>query len=194
MRSLWPSLAGTVCFTQAGKISSRPSLLCALAPLAVSRVYCRGLGMIIDGARVLELDARAGRRHGDVVDAAQIVVGMMVRRMIGAGRIDVGPAAGDVHRILVDLQEARDAAGRRLDQLHEFGEGRPLVQVLRRLPVAAGRNLGPRRDQPLDLGLQLGVERRGLGGLEVDDPEGRREEFLDFLLLDHGGEYSPHSS
>ena len=48
MRSLWPSLAGTVCLSHAGKISSRPSLLCALAPLAVSRVYCRGLGMIIE--------------------------------------------------------------------------------------------------------------------------------------------------
>ena len=49
MRSVCPSLAGTLCFTQAGKISSRPSLLCASAPLAVSRVYWRGLGMIIDG-------------------------------------------------------------------------------------------------------------------------------------------------
>ena len=48
MRSLWPSLAGTVCFSQAGKITSRPSLLCALAPLAVNLVYCRGLGMIIE--------------------------------------------------------------------------------------------------------------------------------------------------
>ena len=57
MRSLWPSLAGTVCFNQAGKISSRPSLLCALAPLAVSRVYCLGLGHDHRGlpARVLEV-------------------------------------------------------------------------------------------------------------------------------------------
>src|SRR5882724_3163865 len=49
MRSVCPSLAGTLCFTHAGRISSRPSLLWASAPLAVSRVYCRGLGMIIDG-------------------------------------------------------------------------------------------------------------------------------------------------
>lgn len=27
IRSLWPLLAGTVCFNQAGKMSSRPSLL-----------------------------------------------------------------------------------------------------------------------------------------------------------------------
>ena len=49
MRSVSPSLAGTLCFTQAGKISSRPSLLSASAPLAVYGVYCRGRGMIIDG-------------------------------------------------------------------------------------------------------------------------------------------------
>ncbi len=42
----------------------------------------------------------------------------------------------------------------------------------------------------LDLGLELRVERRRLGGLEVDHPERRREEFLDFLLLDHAREYS----
>src|SRR4051812_24716999 len=48
-RSVWPSLAGTLCLSHAGKISNRPSLHCASAALAVSRVYCRGLGMIIDG-------------------------------------------------------------------------------------------------------------------------------------------------
>src|SRR5262249_28797200 len=45
MRSVWPWLDGTLCFSQAGKISRRPSLLSALAELAVSREYCRGLGM-----------------------------------------------------------------------------------------------------------------------------------------------------
>ena len=48
MRSLCPSLAGTVCFSQDGKITMRPSLLEALAPFAVRRVYWRGLGMIIE--------------------------------------------------------------------------------------------------------------------------------------------------
>ena len=110
---------------------------------------------------------------------------MMVHRVVGAGRIDVGPAAGDAHRILVDLQEAGDAARRGLDQLGELGEGGLGVQVLRRLPVAAGGNLGPGRDQALDLGLELGVQRRRRGGLQVHDPQRRREDFLDFLLFDH---------
>ncbi len=48
MRSLSPSLAGTVCFSHEGKITMRPSRLGALAPLAVRRVYWRGLGMIIE--------------------------------------------------------------------------------------------------------------------------------------------------
>ena len=49
MRSVLPWFDGTLCFSQAGKISRRPSLLSASAALAVSREYCRGLGMIIDG-------------------------------------------------------------------------------------------------------------------------------------------------
>ena len=40
--------------------------------------------------------------------------------MVGAGRIDVRPAAGDRDRILIDLQEAGDAASGRLDQLREL--------------------------------------------------------------------------
>ena len=55
----------------------------------------------------------------------------------------------------------------RLDELHELAEGRPGVQVLRRLPVAAGGKGGARRDQPLDLGLQFRIEARGGGRLEV---------------------------
>src|SRR5260370_24107887 len=49
MRSVWPWFDGTLCLSQAGKINMRPSLLSASAALAVSREYCRGLGMIIDG-------------------------------------------------------------------------------------------------------------------------------------------------
>ncbi len=142
-------------------------------------------------ARILEQDQRARCRHRHVVDAAQIVVRMMVHRVIGARRIDVGPAARDGHRVLIDLQEARDTACGRFDQLGELGKGRPRVQVLRRLPVAARRNGRTRRDQPLDLGFQLGVQRRRGGGLEIHDPQRGREEFLDVLLLDHAGRSYP---
>jgi hypothetical protein len=110
---------------------------------------------------------------------------MMVHGMIGAGRIDVGPAAGDAHRILIDLQEAGDAARCGLDQLHELGEGGLGVQVLRRLPVAAGGDLGPGLDQPLDLGLERGVQAGRGGRLQVHDPERRGKDFLNFLLFDH---------
>ena len=136
---------------------------------------------------------RARLGHGNVIDAAQVVVRVIMGRVEAARRIDVGPAAGDHHRVLLDLQVLRDAPGGDLDQLGELGEGGTRMQVLWRLPVAAARHLGARRDDLLDLGLELGVERHGIRRRDVDGPQGRGEEFLDFLLQLHGFDFNGNS-
>jgi len=105
--------------------------------------------------------------------------------MVGAGRIDVGPAARDHHRKLLDLKVLRDALRDNLDELGEVGEGRTCVQILRRLPVAAARHLRARRDNILDFGFEPGVEGYGVRRGKVDDPKRRGEDFLNFLLYSH---------
>jgi hypothetical protein len=144
-----------------------------------------GPGHHQDRSRVLENECRATLGYGDIVDTAQVIVRVIVGGVVGAGRIDVCPAARDHHRKTLDLKVLRDAAGGDLDQLGEVGEGRTCVQILRRLPVAAARYLRARRDDILDFRFELGVEGCSIRRGKVDDPKRRGEEFLDFLLYSH---------
>lgn len=83
-----------------------------------------------DRPRILEYESRAAFGCGDVIDTTQVIVRVIVRGVVGAGRIDVGPAAGDHHRILFDVQVLRDALCCNLDQLGEIGEGRTRMQIM----------------------------------------------------------------
>ena len=83
--------------------------------------------------------------------------------------------------------------GNLFDQFGEAGESRPRVQILRRLPVAATRHLGTRRNDFFDFGFEVGIEGHGVRRRDVDNPKRRREKFLDFLLHLHVS-YYPETS
>src|SRR6266496_3951169 len=78
------------------------------------------------------------RRGPDIVDAAQVIVGMavsLVRRTPGEnGR----PAAGDFEGLVADLQESQNAPCRIADAGDEILKLLPCMQCLFRLPSPAG--------------------------------------------------------
>ena len=74
-----------------------------------------------DRSRVLENERRTALGHGDIVDTAQVIVRVIVGGVVGAGRIDVCPAARDHRRKALDPQVLRDALGDDLDQPGEVG-------------------------------------------------------------------------
>ena len=112
-RSVVPSLEGTWCRSQDGNITDAARLRLRDAGIGGDAADRGGSRHDEDRPRVLEDEVRAGVGHGDIVDAAEIVVRMIVGRMIGAGRIDIGPATRDHQRKLLDLQVLRDALARR---------------------------------------------------------------------------------
>jgi len=131
---------------------------------------------------ILQDEVGSNRRHIDVVDAAQIIVWMIVGGVIAAGRVDVGPAARDDHRILRDLQILSDAGAGHLDKPDEFREGRTSVQILGGLPVAAARHFRSRRDDMFNLTLELDIQGARIRRGQVHGPKRRRKEVMSFRL------------
>ena len=86
---------------------------------------------------------------------------MVVAGVDRAGRVDVGPAAGDLERVVLDIEEFERAAHRRADDRRELIELRQALQGRIGLPGAADRNLESVGGQRVNFDEERFVQARG---------------------------------
>ena len=114
--------------------------------------------------RVEETDAVGPRLRAHVVDAAQIVVRMVVHAVPGTGRVDVGPAARDLETLMADLEVGEHGFGGIVDAVHDLAEVVEFVHAVVRLPALPGLEIGERRadlrQRPHDRVVERLVGRR----------------------------------
>ena len=90
-------------------------------------------------ARVMERNGVRTWMRAEIVDATQIVVGMVVHSMRGARGQNCGPACADLEVFVADSQEAQNPCHRAAHARHEIAEILARVESVDRLPPVAGR-------------------------------------------------------
>src|SRR5687767_7879644 len=138
---------------------------------------------------IVEVDRVRVRRGFQIVDAAEEIVGVTVHPMRRPRRIDVGPAPGDLDRVIPDFQESQDRAHRAVAVGHEPGELGQRVERVMRLPPLTWRQGAGHGTKLLERLEELAVHRGPGLGRELELPDQRREDREDVgaRYPGHGG-------
>jgi hypothetical protein len=181
------ALASTEWYRYEGKTSSVPSFTRThhdLIGVSGSEFRDRWSDDAGLAARVVEVDAVGAGAGAHVVHRAQEIVGVAVRAVRGARRIQVHPAAGDFDRWFANFQEPQHARRRPADAVAKGVQLLAPVQGMARLPGFAGLQLRlslPQRVQQSECGC---VDRFVDLGAKLDFPDQGRKKRNDVRVFD----------